>query len=175
MTHLLLFVVLLAPQQFVSPQEVFQHAEELYQEGRFAEAIEQYESLHKDGVVDGSVCYNLGNAYFKNGQLGLAILNYERALRLMPGDEDTKANLDFANELIVDVVQKPPLPSYVAWVVNLYQALDPDLAAVLLSLAFVFGGAATSVLILEKWPRFRVPAFIPWSFAGYWLSLLRVC
>jgi tetratricopeptide (TPR) repeat protein len=144
--------------QFVSPQEVFQRGEELYREGRYEEAAEQYEALISQGVVDGALCYNLGNAYFKSGRLGLAILNYERALRQMPGDDDTKANLAFANELIVDVVQRPPMPSYVAWAVDLYHALDPDLCAALLSVSFLLGGAATAILIVGRWPQLRTPA-----------------
>ncbi|MGH9460322.1 MAG: tetratricopeptide repeat protein [Vicinamibacteria bacterium] len=144
--------------QLVSPQEVFQRGEELYREGRYQQAVEQYEALLAQGIEDGAIYYNLGNAYFKSGRLGPAILNYERALRAMPGDEDTEANLAFANELIVDVVQRPPMPSYVAWAVDLYHALDPDLCAALLSLSFVLGGIATSILILGIWPRFRTPA-----------------
>ena len=144
--------------QFVSPQEVFERGEELYREGQYLEAVEQYEALRSQGVVDGALCYNLGNAYFKSGQLGLAILNYERALKQMPGDQDTRANLEFANELIVDVVQRPPMPSYVAWVVDLYHSLDPSFLAVLLSLSFMVGGAAVSILLLGAWPQFRTPA-----------------
>ena len=126
--------------------------------GRFAEAAEQYENLVSQGVRDGSVWYNLGNAYFKSGRLGLAILNYERALAQMPGDADTKANLEFANTLITDVVEGPELPSYVAWLVDLYKAMDPSIAALLLSVAFLVGGSAVSVLVLGRWPFLRIPA-----------------
>ena len=141
-----------------SPVDVFQRGEELYREGRFQQAVEQYEALLAQGIVDGAIYYNLGNAYFKSGRLGPAILYYERALREMPGDEDTRANLALANELIVDVVQRPPMPSYVAWAVDLYHSLDPDVCAALLSLSFVLGGIVTSILILGIWPRFQTPA-----------------
>lgn len=149
-----------------SPQQVFERAEKLYSEGRFPEAVEQYEALLAQGVEDGAVYYNLGNAYFKSGRLGPAILNYERALREMPGDQATQENLAFANELIVDVVQRPPMPSYVAWAVDLYHALDPDLCAALLSLSFLLGGMAASILILGFWPRFRAPAIYTLVAAG---------
>ena len=91
--RLLPILLLLAQQSFVSPEDVFRTAEELYSGGRYAEAAEQYEILVGQGVRDGSVCYNLGNAYFKSGRLGLAILNYERALEQMPGDADAKAKI----------------------------------------------------------------------------------
>ena len=168
------FLLLQSPQEVFqpgflfaqSPQDVFHRGEELYREGRFQEAVEQYEALLAQGINDGAIHYNLGNAYFKSGQLGPAILHYERALREMPGDEDTRANLAFANELIVDVVQRPPMPSYVAWAVDLYNALDPDLSAAFLSFSFVLGGMAASILILGIWPRFRTLAIYTLVAAG---------
>ena len=156
--RLLPILLLLAQQAFVSPEDVFRTAEELYDNGRYAEAAEQYEILVDQGVRDGSVCYNLGNAYFKSGRLGLAILNYERALEQMPGDVDTKANLEFANTLITDVVEGPDLPPYVAWLVGLYRAMDPSFSAGLLSVSFLLGGGAVSVLMLGRWPLLRSPA-----------------
>ena len=166
-----LFLTGLFLAQFVTPQEVFQRGEELYRDGQYQQAIEQYQALLTQGIEDGAIYYNLGNAYFKSGRLGPAILNYERALRAMPGDDDTKANLAFANELIVDVVQRPPMPSYVAWAVDLYQGLDPDFLAALLSLSFVLAGVAASILILGMWPRFRTPAIYTLVALGV-LSLL---
>jgi tetratricopeptide (TPR) repeat protein len=163
---LVLAVLFLAQQAFVSPNDVFRSAEELYRDGRFSEAAEQYEALLTQGVQDGTLCYNLGNAYFKSGRLGLAILQYERALRLMPGDKDTKANLEFANTLKADVVERPDLPSYIAWGVDLYQSLEPGTCAGLLSLMFLVGGAAVSILILGRWPRLRVPAVYTLAVAG---------
>jgi tetratricopeptide (TPR) repeat protein len=163
----LLFVILLSTQPaFVSPDDVFRSAEELYREGRFAEATEQYEAVLAQGIQDGTLCYNLGNAYFKSGRLGLAILHYERALRLMPGDRDAKANLEFANTLKADVVERPDLPSYVAWVVDLYQSLEPGTCAGLLSLIFLVGGVVVSILILGRWPGLRVPAIYVLVIAG---------
>jgi hypothetical protein len=164
--RLLPILLLLAQQAFVSPDDVFRTAEELYNAGRFAEAAEHYENLVNQGVRDGSVCYNLGNAYFKSGRLGLAILNYERALEQMPGDADTKANLEFANTLIADVVEGPDLPPYVAWLVDLYRAMDPSFSAFLLSIAFMVGGAAVSVLILGRWPFLRSPAIYALVFSS---------
>jgi hypothetical protein len=163
---LLPLFLILTQQAFVSPEDVFRTAEELYQNGRYAEAAEQYEILAGQGVQDGALCYNLGNAYFKSGRLGLAILHYERALRQMPGDADTKANLEFANSLKADVVERPNMPSYIAWVVDLYLALDPGHCAAFLSLSLFVVGVAVSVLILGLWPRLRVPAIYTVAVAG---------
>lgn len=164
---LLPLFLFLAQQAFVSPEDVFRTAEELYQNGRYAEAAEQYEILNGQGVHDGTLCYNLGNAYFKSGRLGLAILHYERALKQMPGDADTKVNLEFANNLKADVVEGPHMPSYIAWVVDLYLALDPGQCAAFLSLTLLVVGIAASVLILGLWPRLQQVAIYSVVIAGF--------
>lgn len=137
-------------------REVFTEAEGLYNEGRFSEAVARYESLRAQGVADAALFYNLGNACFKSGRLGSAILNYERALRLAPGDEDARANLAFANELIADAPERPELPAYLAWAVAIYRALSADACAALLTLSFLVAGAGSTALMLDRWPRWRV-------------------
>lgn len=63
----------------------------------------------QSGLVSGNVYFNLGNAYFKAGQVGRAILNYERARRFLPSDPDLEANLRFARSLTGTEVCQPPL------------------------------------------------------------------
>jgi tetratricopeptide (TPR) repeat protein len=77
-------------------------ANRLYENGRYAEAAQTYEQLVAGGVQDSTVFYNLGNAYYQQGDIGRAILNYERAQRLTPRDDDVQANLALAREKIVD-------------------------------------------------------------------------
>jgi hypothetical protein len=61
--------------------------------GNYAEAIQVYEGLVAQEVQDSALFYNLGNAYYYQGDLGRAILNYERAAQLAPRDADIRANL----------------------------------------------------------------------------------
>jgi tetratricopeptide (TPR) repeat protein len=150
-----LALALLLQASFESPQAAFQRAEGLYQEQRYEEAVEAYEAMRAQGVEDGTLYYNLGNAYFKAGELGRAILNYERALRLLPGDPDAKANLAYANELRADEVASPPLPAVLGWLVDAYRRLSPSLLAGLLSFAFLAAGGAVSLLLLETSPALR--------------------
>jgi tetratricopeptide (TPR) repeat protein len=82
----------------LDPAAVFAQAAADYDQGRIADAIHAYEDLVADGYVAGALFYNLGNAYFKNGQPGPAILNYRRAQRLAPRNADLAANLRFALE-----------------------------------------------------------------------------
>ncbi len=79
-------------------QQKFVSASKYYDSGKFEKSVEIYESLIKNGVRNESVFYNLGNAYFKEGKFGKAIVNYKRALFLSPRDTDIKVNLKFAEE-----------------------------------------------------------------------------
>jgi Bacterial SH3 domain/Tetratricopeptide repeat len=138
-----------------SPTEMFRRAEEAYQHESYQEAIATYETMRSAGIEDGVLYYNLGNAYFKAGRLGLAVLNYERALKRMPGDDDTRANLAFARELLSDEVDEPPLPLVIGWVVDLYQRIRLNVLAGIVSACFLLGGVATTVLLSERWPGLR--------------------
>jgi tetratricopeptide (TPR) repeat protein len=73
-----------------------------------------YERILTQGWKSGILYFNIGNAYFKLGELGNAILAYERALRLMPRDDDLRSNLDLARTLTADEIT--PLPGF--WPLN---------------------------------------------------------
>ena len=85
-------------------EEIFFEANQAYNEGRYQEAIDQYEKLIKKGYQSGHLFYNLANGYFRLDELGEAILNYERASTLMPRDADLNFNLNHAMDLIQDAV-----------------------------------------------------------------------
>jgi tetratricopeptide (TPR) repeat protein len=90
-----LFVVSSAPAQSVTQ---FGKGNQDYASGRFQEAIEDYESLVQSHVWSPNLFYNLGNAYFRTGDFGHAILNYERALALDPRHPEADANLRIARD-----------------------------------------------------------------------------
>lgn len=77
-------------------------ANDLYESGEYAKALEIYEGLVEDGAVDPDLFYNLGNAYYKEGRPGRAVLYYKRALRLAPRDEDAQTNLHLVSLLLRD-------------------------------------------------------------------------
>ena len=76
--------------------ETFANANAAYEAGNFDEAVKLYERLTQASVENPVVYYNLGNAYYRNGELARAIANYERALALWPGFEAARENLDKA-------------------------------------------------------------------------------
>jgi tetratricopeptide (TPR) repeat protein len=91
---------------FAGPSDDFKAANQLYDAGRFAEAAAAYEKIEPKTA---HAYYNLGNAWFRQGKLGLAILNYQQARRLAPRDPDILANLKFAEQRLgVDDVNAPP-------------------------------------------------------------------
>jgi hypothetical protein len=85
-----------------SAGETMQTANGLYELGRFAQAAQAYQHLVDQGFTDSSLFYNLGNAYYKQGDYGRAILNFRRAQQLAPRDPDIEANLVLARAQAVD-------------------------------------------------------------------------
>jgi tetratricopeptide (TPR) repeat protein len=75
----------------------FEKANRLYAEGQFKESSACYEQMLRGGKSSSALYFNLGNAYFKNGQLGRAIANYRHAIELSPRDTDARVNLQLAS------------------------------------------------------------------------------
>ncbi len=99
-----------AGQAAVNPAEPhtgFFRGNAAYAAGRYAEAVREYEQVLASGQESGALHFNLGNAQFKNGDLGQAIASYERARRLLPRDPDVRSNLSYAQEL----AQTEPVPA----------------------------------------------------------------
>jgi tetratricopeptide (TPR) repeat protein len=82
-------------------------ANQLYEGGRYTEAAQAYEQLVDQGLRDSSLYYNLGNAYYKQGDIGRAIVAYLRAEKLAPRDSDVRTNLEVAREQTVDLFDAP--------------------------------------------------------------------
>lgn len=102
--------------QAQQPQAAYAKANALYKANDFAGAQAAYEKLLKEGYKDAALYYNLGNCYYKQAKLGQAILNYERAQRLNPEDEDITYNLKLANAHIADkIIPVPQLGIVAAW------------------------------------------------------------
>lgn len=88
-----------------SQDQRFDSANKLYTNSEFDEAIIAYEEILKSGVEHKSIYFNLGNTYYKKGNLPKAILNFERAKLLDPDDDDVIYNLELANSLKIDKIE----------------------------------------------------------------------
>lgn len=100
-------------------------ADDLYRNGQYSEAIAQYESVLASGLTSPELYYNLGNAYYRDNQLGRAILNYSRALRLRPTMTDARENLALAESKTVDHIVTLPQLFVVRWYNSICTALSP--------------------------------------------------
>lgn len=93
LTALLLAGTLMAPAQSESRQ-LLQAGNTAYHNQDYETAINRYESILQKGYESVALYHNLGNAYYRNGDLAMAVLNYQRALRLRPGQADVQKSLE---------------------------------------------------------------------------------
>ena len=139
---LLLVVSLLTFGNAVAQPKV--QADELYSQEEYEQAIDLYQKqLSQNASAD--VYYNLGNAYYRLDSIARAILNYERALLLQPGDNDARFNLQLARSKTVDKIAPEREMFFVTWYRSLVNALGVDTWAVL---ALVALGLALALLLL---------------------------
>ncbi len=110
-----------------------------YKSGNFQLAIEKYDSVLASGFCSSELYYNTGNAYFKQGRLGYAVLNYERALSLSPSDEDVLFNLKITRARLKDNISPTPQFFLYTWLNSLVLFLSADGWTYLLMISlFVF-------------------------------------
>lgn len=86
-------------------ESILKEAEDAYMQQNYNKAIELYEKVLKQDGESAFIYYNLGNAYYKENKIASAILNYERALLLAPGDSDIRFNLQMARQKTVDKIE----------------------------------------------------------------------
>ncbi len=154
---LLLLPLCIAMADTKSAVALFGKGNKSYDEGKFDQAIEEYEKIVNLGLKNYQVFYNLGNSYFRQNQLGKAILNYKRALVLQPGDDDTEANLTFIKLFTLDKLEEQkinPLSNLLQWFLNLWSkdnlALLTSLfysLSVILGIFILFKGAKRYLLL----------------------------
>lgn len=95
---------------------LMQKGNEYYKNGQFQSAIDEYDKLVSSGYEGASLYYNLGNAHYRLGKIGYAILYYEKALKFSPSDEDIKHNLTLSKLNLKDKVDSlPPFFIFNIW------------------------------------------------------------
>ena len=113
LTFFLVLILLSSVSTFVFSQQeeltsIFEDANRLFLEQKYDAAAARYESIINNGYESGELYYNLGNAYFKSGKIQFAILNYERARKLISNDDDLNVNLQLARLQLKDNVEAIP-------------------------------------------------------------------
>lgn len=145
-----LTVAAFVPTTLPAQEALFDQGNRLYQEGDFGGAAASYEAVLEGGFESAEVYYNLGNANFRLGEIGLAILNYERAARLNPRDEDVQANLALVGQMLQDRIE--PLPRF--WVLSVadwWMTLVPQRwLGPMVALCYLALGVAAVLLVLGR-------------------------
>ena len=124
-----------------------QNADDEYAKGNYQQAIKDYQEILKTGVSS-EIYYNLGNAYYRTDNITQALLAYERALQLSPGDKDIRFNLQYARSKTIDKITPETEMFFVTWYHSLVNFTSVDrwantaivsiVMALLLILVFLF-------------------------------------
>jgi tetratricopeptide (TPR) repeat protein len=112
-----------------------------YAKGLYKDAIATYQKIVDDGHQSALVYYNLGNAYFKNEDVPSALLYYEKAHKLSPGDEDINYNIQFANQKTTDKVDAGTEFFITKWWHSFILGFSLTTLAVITVLLFISGSA----------------------------------
>jgi tetratricopeptide (TPR) repeat protein len=137
---MLLFMLLVSMASVAQDKAV---ADSAYAKEDYQTAISIYESLLSDNVSP-ELYYNLGNAYYRLDDMPHAILNYERALLLSPGDSDIRFNLQMARNKTIDKIIPESEMFFVTWYKSLVNIMGVDGWAILAIIMF----ALAAILIL---------------------------
>jgi tetratricopeptide (TPR) repeat protein len=150
----ILFVAFHAAAQ--DTEQLAAQAAKAYNTRQYQEAIAHYEKIIVAGNESYALYYNLGNAYFRNNENAQALLNYEKALKIAPNNEDLKHNIEVVNSKLTDKVEMVPELFYKRWWKLLVNMMGIDTLAVfnimLLSLALILIAIyiAISNIIIRK-------------------------
>ena len=130
------------------PTAKMQQAYEAYTANNYQQAIADYESILSEGYQSATLYYNLGNCYYRQMEMGRAILNYERALTLNPSDKEARENLDLCNSKIQDKISSLPHFFLTRWFQTIQHWFTPTgwLIAILLFTALLCGIVVVFVL-----------------------------
>ena len=144
-------------------------ADSAYVRGQYQQAIRDYEALLKQGA-SAELYYNLGNAYYRTENIPEAVLNYERALLLSPGDRDIRFNLQIARSKTFDKIVPESEMFFVTWYRSLVSLMSVDGWARTALVAL----ALTIVLLLVYLFSYRIWLRKAGFFGGVVLLLLFV-
>jgi tetratricopeptide (TPR) repeat protein len=126
---------------------LYKKANEAYKKGQYPQAISYYRQILDGGGRADAVYFNLGNAYFKTGDVPSALLNYEKAHKLAPSDQDINFNIYFANSKTTDKVEPAPEFFVTQWWHSVI-LFFPVGALSALSILFCIAGSGLMILYL---------------------------
>ena len=164
---LMLASVQLSYGQSVALTDSLNAANQLYTASKYADCIRKYQYIVAQGFESAEVYYNLGNAFYKSGNATYAILNYERAKKLAPNDDDIQYNLDLARTQIVDNVVPLPEPGFLRWWKEFISSMSINSWGTLSILTFFIFLFLFGLFLLSRTYSVKRLAF--------WISIFAVC
>ena len=111
---------------FSQNNQRFEDANKLYNDIKYAEAIDKYESILDTDVHSVELYFNLGNANYKLNNIAPSIYYYEKALQLSPNDKEIQNNLAFANNMTIDAIDKVPEVGFSRILKNIVNTFSTD-------------------------------------------------
>jgi len=151
--------------QGLDKQEIFEQANRFYREGELEKSLEGYLYLANLGIKNGRLFYNLGNTQFALGEIGPAMLWYERALKYLPRFEDLRVNYEYAQGALTDEeFRRPEYGGTTGFLLRLHRLLNLRESLVLTLVLFWLTAAALILRasigrgFLERW--LRIPCWI---------------
>ncbi len=139
--------------------EWFESGNKCYSKGEFKGAIESYERITGAGFVNETVYYNLANAFYKNNQIGRAILFYEKARQFAPHDLEILGNLNMARGRIADKVEVAYEPLWLRQFHRFRGLFSLDSETVVTLVLYLAANVLFSIYVLTGKERTRRYAF----------------
>lgn len=164
---LILLILVLSVNKVFSQEErsvKFIKGVEYYSASNYKEALKEWSDIYNTGYRSATLNYNIGNAYFKLNDIPGAVLFYERALLLKPGDNSINYNLQIARSLVVDKFEEIPDLFFVRWFDFLSLFLSTNTWAVTSIISFILFLVLLSVYIYSSKYRLKV--------IGFWFALM---
>ncbi len=137
------FYILIALLGFIKTEaqnnQHFEEANALYNEGKYAEAIDKYMSILQSDTHSAELYYNLGNAHYRLNNVAPSIYYFEKAKLLNPNDKDIENNLVYANNMTIDAIDNVPEVGFSKLIKNITNTFSFDIwAKTAVCLAFVY-------------------------------------
>jgi len=144
--------------------EKFNKGGEYYTASNYQAALDEWLDIYNTGYRSAELHYNIGNAYFKLNNVPGAILFFERARLLKPGDSNINYNLQIAKTLVVDKFEEIPALFFVKWYDFLALMLQTNTWAVISIVTFLIFLILLSVYIYSRGYRTKV--------LGFWTAMV---
>ncbi len=147
---ILAFQVLTTSMFAINADSLITTANNAYNQGLYDSTLNTYNKVIDAGIESGELYYNMGNAYYKNSDVASAILYFEKAKKLLPNDEDIQYNLNIANSMIVDKIEKVPQLFYHNWWNYIYNIMGVDAWTIFALISFTLLIVTIGLFIISK-------------------------